>query len=74
MDIWRFFCILHTVFDNQEYNTRRAGGAGLWIESHKRSEAETRKKPQEVLTDIYYWNPFHLWNGGCQLEVCKILI
>ena len=53
MDIRRFFCILHTVFNNQEYNNRRAGGAGLWIESHKRSEAETRKKQQGSI-DRYF--------------------
>ena len=35
------FLYIVYVFDNQEYNNRRAGGDSLWIESHKRSEAET---------------------------------
>ena len=66
MDISNFFCILHKYSTTK--NTITAGQAGMVCESNHISGR--KQKPagnrEEVLTDIYCWNPFPLGDGGCQ--------
>ena len=73
MDIRRIF--VYYIMYSITKNTTTAGQAGLVCGSNRISGRKQKpaRNREEVLTDNLYWNPFHLWNGGCQIRILSYL-